>query len=519
MPHPILALEQASFADHDGRPAFVDTSWCLLPGERWAIVGCNGSGKSLFVSALRGRLRPTRGRVRHFFVEGIPGGEDAAFGVFPRGTLAVVATADLQRVATAQSPYIQARWHGSESDQGTVVRDFLDRQRVLARHPFEVLDDAEPPAEYVARQQAAIDRFGLAPLQHRRLMQLSNGELRKLLLVRALLLRPRLLILDEPFVGLDAAFREELTQILDELHAASVTTLLVTARPEDLPPGVSHVLAIEERRVVYAGPRADAPSFAPALRGNAPAGPPPVVAPRVPTILPELGPEQVLVELRDVTVRYGDVTVLDRVNFTHRGAENWALLGPNGSGKSTLLSLVVADNPQAYANHVALFGRRRGTGESIWEVKSKLGWMSADLHAQYPRSVTCRDVVRSGWFHSLGVHRGLSQEQLRRADELLDQFQLHGVASLPLGRLAQGEQRLALVARALVNQPLLLVLDEPCQGLDADHRQRVLGAIDAIAAAGRSRVLFVTHHPAELPDCITHVLRLKAGRVESAGRR
>jgi molybdate transport system ATP-binding protein len=509
---PWLSFDDVTLTVGD-HPVFAETNWTIARGEQWAIIGTNGSGKSLLVEAIRGRRRPVRGRIVHHFLADLDGAEDAAFGVFPRGTLAVVSTADLQQLASAHNPYVQARWHGSETGGHLTVTELLDYHRVLARHPFEVLDGVESSGDFAARRTAALARFGLAALAERQVMQLSNGELRKLLLVRALLLRPRLLILDEPFVGLDVRFRRSLTNIIRLLMHEGVAVLLVTARGDELPDETTHVAVVHDRRLVFAGPREHAPRIEST----------PTIAPRPPRVpradRPELTAGSTLVALRDVTVRYGTTTVLDRVGFTMKGDESWAILGPNGSGKSTLLSLVLADNPQAYANDVRLFGRRRGTGESIWDVKAKLGWMGADLHALYPRSTRSLDVVCSGWFHSIGLYRRCSEEQRSRALECLAELGVATLAEVPLGALAHGEQRLVLLARALVQRPLLLVLDEPCQGLDAAHRSLVLDAVDAIVEAGQSRVLFVTHHHDELPSTISHVLHLSNGRVASAGPR
>ncbi len=228
---------------------------------------------------------------------------------------------------------------------------------------------------------------------------------------------------------------------------------------------------------------------------------------------------RVIVELRDVTVRYGATTILDRVSFTMRRGEHWALSGPNGAGKSTLLSLVLADNPQAYANRVRLFGRRRGTGESIWEVKARIGAVSPELHAHYPGGTRVLEAVCSGLTGTLGLYRPCTGEEQARARRWLARFGLGDAEARNLVELSYGSQRLVLVARALVADPELLVLDEPCQGLDADGRRRVIDAVDAAAASARAAVLFVTHRPDELPRCITHALRLEQGRVIEAGPR
>jgi molybdate transport system ATP-binding protein len=116
---------------------------------------------------------------------------------------------------------------------------------------------------------------------------------------------------------------------------------------------------------------------------------------------------EAVVDLRDVTVRYGAVTVLDRVSLRVAPGEHWTITGPNGAGKSTLLSLILADNPQAYVNHVEVFGRCRGSGESIWEIKERIGWVSPEIHAYYPAGALALDVVGSGFFGSVGLHATL----------------------------------------------------------------------------------------------------------------
>jgi molybdate transport system ATP-binding protein len=207
------------------------------------------------------------------------------------------------------------------------------------------------------------------------------------------------------------------------------------------------------------------------------------------------------VDLREVTVRYGGVTALDRVSLRVAAGEHWAIAGPNGAGKSTLLSLVLADNPQAYANHVEVLGRRRGGGESIWELKGRIGWVSPEIHAYHPAGALALDVVASGFFGSLGLHAALEPDRAALAE------------------LSHGMQRLVFVARALVADPPLLVLDEPCQGLDAQARARVLAAVDGAVREGRSTLLYVTHQADELPGSITHVLELEAGRAVRSGPR
>jgi molybdate transport system ATP-binding protein len=222
--------------------------------------------------------------------------------------------------------------------------------------------------------------------------------------------------------------------------------------------------------------------------------------------------------MENVSVSYNGSKVLQQVSWTVREGEQWALLGPNGAGKTTLLSLILADNPQAYVNDITLFGRRRGSGESIWEIKQYIGWVAPELQLYYPRGATCLDVVCSGFFDSVGLYRQCSTYQRQVAMSWMQRMGLSERADTALEQVSEGEQRLALIARALVKGPALLVLDEPCQGLDASNRDRVLHAIDWVGSRPDTSMIYVTHRADELPHSITHVLRLNEGRVVGQAR-
>ena len=229
--------------------------------------------------------------------------------------------------------------------------------------------------------------------------------------------------------------------------------------------------------------------------------------------------------MRRVNVSYGAAHILRDVDWTVREGEHWALLGPNGAGKSTLLSLILGDHPQVYANDVRLFGQRRGSGESIWEIKRRIGWVAPELHLYYPadgirpadgtspRHATGLQVVESGFYDSVGLYRTCSPEQQETARQWMEKLGIDERADAPFAKLSEGEQRLVLLARALVKRPLLLILDEPCQGLDASNRERVRQVVEEIGSSTNTSVLYVTHNADELPLIVNHVLRLDKGRV------
>jgi molybdate transport system ATP-binding protein len=323
----------------------------------------------------------------------------------------------------------------------------------------------------------------------------------------------RLLILDEPFTGLDAASRMFLTGALEHLMRTRLRVLFVTARPEDLPEGITHCLSVHDCQVTGGGRRrrgrTPKESRSNPNRGSRKK----VLCSSTAANHPIRKTGPILVELRNVSVRYGSATILDQVTWTIRSGESWALLGPNGAGKTTLLSLVLGDNPQTHANDVTVFGKRRGQGESIWEIKRQIGWVSPELHLHFDDSMTCLEAVLSGFHDTIGLFEAAKPGEQRAARDWLRRFGLQTFEHAPLFTLSLGLQRMVLLARALVKQPKLLVLDEPCQGLDAVHRDRFLISLDPLLASGQETAIYVTHRAEEIPRSVRRVLRLNRGKV------
>jgi len=275
--------------------------------------------------------------------------------------------------------------------------------------------------------------------------------------------------------------------------------LLLICRPEAVPGWATHVLELDAMAVRWSGKIEDwvrpnnEPRSAAFLRNAAQQHSAPVI------------------ELENVTVKYGAVTALENVSWTARTGDRWALLGPNGSGKTTLLSLVCGDHPQAYGNAVRVFGRQRGTGESIWDVKKRLGLVSPELHLYFTLPMTAREAAGTG-FYDVVAPRRLTAEQGALVERFFREFHLADVLNEPFARLSTGQQRLVLLVRALVKSPELLILDEPFQGLDESHRVVVKSWLDANLRPDQTLV-FVTHHLDELPACVDRVLELERGRV------
>jgi molybdate transport system ATP-binding protein len=221
-----------------------------------------------------------------------------------------------------------------------------------------------------------------------------------------------------------------------------------------------------------------------------------------------------IIAMHGVSITYQGVPVLKGIDWTVHQGERWALLGPNGAGKTTLLSLILADNPQAYTNDMRLFGQPRGSGESIWQIKRRIGWVSPELQVFYDRSLTVREVVSSGFFDSVGLYRRCNPEQAAIVSDWMEALDLTYLAERPIHTLSTGQQRLALLARALVKTPPLLVLDEPCQGLDSEHRFQIIDLVDRLCRVAPVTLIYVSHYADEIPAAITHQILLNNGEIQ-----
>jgi molybdate transport system ATP-binding protein len=507
MADPLVHLDRVTAVRTDGSIALCDLTWSLRDGEIWAITGPVGSGKTAFAELLCGRLAVRRGSIAWPFLG----------PVRPSDAIRLLTFREESRLFAHHQHYYQERFNFSDPLAEIALGDYL---RAGGRPEAAV--------------RAMADRLGVGGLLAASFITLSNGQSRRARLARALLARPELLILDDPFLGLDATGQEEVDAVLEELVNEG-TRLLLIAPPEPVPAWVTHVLELEEGRAVRQGVVGRNPSPTPPLTGEG-LSPPSLSGKGAgglgegknpsPDPSPERGVEEErngpsperggekegtpVIALRDVTVRYGARTILDCISWTVRPGERWAVLGPNGSGKSTLLSLVCGDHPQAYANDVRVFGRRRGTGESIWDLKKRIGLVSPELHLYFTEPLTARRTAATGFTDTMTA-RPTTPQQDAVVARLFAEFGLTAVAERPFARLSTGQQRLVLLVRALVKGPELLILDEPFQGLDRAAMENARAWLDVNIQTYQTLVM-VTHDPAELPRSVTKVLRLEAGR-------
>ena len=473
-----------------------DTTWAIQPHEAWAVVGPAGAGKGQLLGVLAGTAR-SEATIHYHAADGTRQTAYPDPSTLDRRQIVRVRFAD-QRDFLGHDAYHQARWNSFGCDDVMTAADALSADRIFRVSPYQILGPDTIPADFESHCRHVVETLGVDPLLNRKVAQLSNGERRKVMLARALVQRPRLLLLDDPFAGLDGAYRERLHGILAQLARNGSALVFSTPRIDDLGALATHTVRLaagQATEIARWQPQRAKP--APAIRPlhARPGGKP-------------------IVELRNVSVRYGENTVLRNIDWIVREGEHWAILGANGAGKTTLLGLVLGDNPQTNALDVRVFGKRMGREICARELRENVGHVSPELHLSFPRASTALATVASGFFGSIGLYRQPGEEQWRQAESLLAQVHLAKHAGTPFGELSEGRQRLALLARAMVRTPRLLVLDEPCQGLDEADRTLVHTALGRLLADGGTQVLYVTHHPEDLPAAIGHVLRLTDGRAK-----
>ena len=452
--------------------------WNINKGEQWAIVGANGSGKSLLANMIQGRiaLRDLDGEIKYNFTEPL------------FEAIRTIAFKDIYTMVDGTTAYYQQRWHSQDAEGVVTVKEILQ--------PIASLSEIEQ----------LFEMLNLTDILDKSIIFLSSGELRKFLLIKVILTHPKLLIVDNPYIGLDSSSRKSLDAMFSSMAKINgMQLLLLLSNPADVPEIVTHVMPVKDMECMGARTRqefiADTALHTQLFNYSS-------VEPLLPEKLREASEHQVTFRMEDVNIVCGNRTILKNVDWEVKNGEKWALIGPNGSGKSTLLSLIYADNPKSYSNTLYLFDRKRGTGESIWDIKSRIGYVSPEMHLYFMEDIPLLRIVASGFFDSIGVFRKCTPEQETIAMEWIKCFVIEDIAHRSFLSLSSGEQRLALLARAFVKDPDLIILDEPLHGLDVANKERASKIIESFCDRKGKTLVYVTHYTHEIPQAVTKEFKL-----------
>lgn len=445
------------------------TDWHLEAGQHWAVFAAHSHCVSALVQLLSGEAEPQSGSI-----------DDRP------ARIACVSLALQQQLLEQELAKDETDFQ-DHIDYGSTVEQLLSEFALSEEALMQLLAQTD-----------------LGHLRHRHFRQLSTGETRRVMLARALAAKPEMLILDEPYSGLDIAHRQSLTELLNQC-AQTMQIVVITSREDELPACISHVALFDQDKLTDTMTREQWLNHPLMSQLQA-------LSEQKSSALFELVELQAaaheypdpLVEMKQVKVEYVDGLIFEHLDWQIRRGEHWQIRGPNGCGKSTLLGLIMGDHPQCYSNDVTVLGMQRGSGESIWDVKRHIGIVSSALHLQYRVGCSALEVLLSGFFDSIGLYDQPSKKQIELAKRWLDVLEMSELEKVSFKSLDYGQQRLLLIGRALIKQPALLILDEPYQGLDYLNRKLVFFALNRIASADLSQLLYVTHHEDDALEAIHH---------------
>ena len=455
-------------------------SFSLLPNQHLAILGNAESGKTILAKAIAGKIHYSGNVFTDF---------KYMTGMHTRIEL-VEQRYSFKNLSGISEFYYQQRFNSFDSSDAPTIFHELLKNISNSKQTNNI--------------NSVLEDLGIFHLKDSSLIQLSSGEHKRFQLAKALLNPPPLLLLDNPYTGLDVLVRKKLNKILKKISEKGTQIILIPGT-FPIPDFISHIAFLENKKIKFFGEKENFQSENfihtqdKKIFYNT-------------ELLPVSNEDfqfETIVKMKKIHLNYGDHVILKDLNWKIEQGEKWLLKGRNGAGKSSLLSLITGDHPQAYSNEIYLFGKRRGSGESIWDIKQKTGYISPELHAYFHKNVTCFNAIGSGYFDTIGLFKKLSTTQYNNILQWLDFLQLSHVSKKPLHSISAGLQRMILLARALVKNPPLLVLDEPCQGLDEKQSDQFVSLINHICAGSNKTLIYVSHDESNIPACIEKVLKLE----------
>jgi molybdate transport system ATP-binding protein len=431
-------------------------SWKINDGEHWVISGPNGSGKTTLLEIIAGAVHLPEGELVFSFIEG--GTWDERYAQRKRKIHYIPAHAIHTLLSEVQGLYYQQRYYGIGDERIPLVKE------VLGKSGEEIKNLPVP------------ESLSINHLLNLEVTRLSNGQLKKVLLLKALMTEiPKLLLLDYPFEGLDFDSREDLCAFIDFLALSYGVQIILVDHHHHLPRVINRKLTLANFKIEAEEDHSPGPSVV-----TAPA--------RIPSDDSRNGVP--VIEIKDLKIKYQDHIVLKDFNWTVHQGERWALIGRNGSGKTTLFSMIFADHPLAYSQQIWLFGRRRGTGESIWQIKNRIAYVGPELVSYLaPKSigVSVREYIHS-------INKKLNERAL---DDLINHFGAQNIIDKPVRSLSSGELQLMLIMNCFLTEKELLLLDEPFQFLDDKQKQNLNDYLQRHLRPD-STLILITHYADDL---------------------
>lgn len=483
-----------------GQIIFEHISFSLKKGEHWAFVGASGSGKSLMLDMIAGKTTADKGQITFpFFTEYLNdhSDNDPLFN-WQRFVAHVLSRQHFSVFSKTNDLYFQQRFNSSDSENIETVASYLSSINIYS------------PSGIWSFEKVT-NRLRLLPLLDKQLIKLSNGETKRLLIAAALIRNPIILLLDNPLTGMDISSRNDFNQLITEIVLSGMSVIITTS-PTEIPDAITHVAVFDQGTTLHQLEKsrfhADDFMFSSIKKPD---------EKELNKLLFINDPDiyQTIIGMEEVSIHYVDKTILENINWQVKQGERWALLGHNGAGKSTLLSLVNGDNPQAYANKITLFDRRRGTGESIWDIKKKIGFVSHELVQYFPLESSCLQVIESGFYDTIGLFRPSNPDNVDVVMRWMRLFEIENFGDKLFKNASANTQLLCLLARALVKNPPLLIFDEPCQGLDIQQQELFKFLVNKICSNIHITLVYVSHYQQEIPEAVTRILELENGKVIS----
>lgn len=544
MKNSLISIKNCAVSD--SKKTFIkNVNWELKNGEFWLVFGENGGGKAEFLRALCG-IGPEK------FVLNCEDNSEYFNDFLDSCDCEIVSLEQAAKLIEEERLNDESEFVDGGVDIGRTGRFYI-AQKIYETENKKLLKNEPLPAKMQNLENDEVVKLcGISKILDRGLKYMSTGEIRRTMLAAALLSKKKFLVLSNPFAGLDVESRKILFDFVcgigstRELGSPNCTlgsegrscgstgfrgpiVVLCMDRWHEIPESIIHVIEFSNKEVSFCGTKQDfllfknfekaddtdnlvdfSKQFAETLEDSSVCvKDDDLDSGNLQNQSDSKESEEILFELKNVNVGWDGKLVLKNLSWKLKKGEHWLIQGPNGCGKTTLLELITGDNKQVYCNDVTIFGIKRGSGESIWDIKKHLGIVSYRLHVEYRMvgNTSIQNVIISGFKDSIGLYETPTDVEIQIAKKWLSLAGFEGRELESFGSLSYGEQRAILILRSVVKSPKILILDEPCHGLDENYRKKILNLMELIAEKGKTTMLHVTHDITEILSCEKHTLQ------------